>query len=170
MLLRPECGAVHPIDKTYKSRGNGSPYGRKMETFVGCTKILSVCKQTYLEGTHILQSQEHIIELPRDGQRLFRSPFENGRPGLFYSFKAGQEWRCTVPPRYCELQLVRVRRLATYIQDRRGQASFESAIKQLVAALAKNTDPRLVRIMIQGYVDHSRYDSNGRILRDPPLG
>ena len=75
--------------------------------FIGCTKILGLCKQTYIEAIEFLHLQDVRMSITSKPGALFRRPDAFGMPGYFYNDK--HSTRFFVPPRFCELQFMRLR-------------------------------------------------------------
>lgn len=81
---------------------------------MGCTKIMTVSRRIHAVAHDLLSSIEQILILRGQKSAVFRNPFAFGKPGYFRSY--GKFTRIAIPPRFCEIQVIRFRRLVIEIE------------------------------------------------------
>lgn len=133
-----------------------SEYDVERWNSLGCTKVLTVNRHIHDVGRNLLNSVEQVITLTGRQNRVFRGPFEFGKPGYFRNSSAQN--RIFIPPRFCELQVIRFRRLVLDIEYPETETSqckgtdrifrLERQIKELLATLRKTQALEILTIKI----------------------
>ena len=118
---------------------------------LGCTAILVTCRQVHEEARQLLAAKQQTIKIHGRGSLVFRSMFDHGKPGYFRC--SSYISRIHIPPRFCELQVVRFRRLTIDIFYSFYDGSFSrltAEFTEIVNVLKKTQALENLQIRIQG--------------------
>ena len=105
-VIRPDCKLDFP--------DHCGLHHECIENGNNTTSVLRLNSQAYLEASEVLQAHENFILLGGTRRSVFRNMKAFGKPGRFVS--SMREYKALVPPRYCELQFLRFRKVAIGIQ------------------------------------------------------
>ena len=123
------------------------------ENMMGCTKILILCKQTYVEVIELLQLQEVRMTVKANSGAVFRRPDAFGMPGFFRAGTATS--RIFTPPRFCELQFARLRHVELLVDltnvnpldnDDYGMNNLKRHLRHISGATHKSTTLQSIKI------------------------
>ena len=164
-VLRADCSLEGHGGKFYCAKQHICP-----QSFLGCTKILSVCRQVHDEAVELLHNlkQEPILMLNGKSKHVLRHPLEFGKPGFFFVCK--RTCKCYLPKAFDELQIIRMRKFAIDIifpdtptwLDSTDIASIANNVRETAAALGKSKTMKALRIRLSR-LDTSYFNSQTQL-------
>ncbi|KPI40569.1 uncharacterized protein AB675_7639 [Cyphellophora attinorum] len=129
-----------PTDPRHHERPN------RPQNFLGCTKILSLCRQTYLEAIEFLHLQDVRVDINDKGGDVFRPLDAFGMPGFFVGEK--KTTRVFTYPRFCELQFLRLRHIELRVDTELGP-NFKRQLRCVAKALRNSADVESLKVNLE---------------------